>query len=270
MAKVKVLVKGYTNADSIAESGEEKNCATITLILDEGLVIVVDPGVLKSQQILIDALNEEKLSINDVSLVCITHSHIDHYRNIGMFPNAKVLEFFGLWDKNKVENWKEQFSRNIQILKTPGHDYTGITLFVTTDEGIIAICGDVFWKENYPKNSSDDIYASDYIKLEESRRMVLEMADWIIPGHADIYKVDKNKILKDRLEIKEKTKTETNFIICKKCKKVIEKPEDACLCRPYLCYRCCECDINCDLCSCKRKHKKYYKSWKKIFYRFYS
>ena len=67
-----------------------------------------------------------------------------------MFSRAKTLEYFGLWKKESVEDWPEQFSPHIQILKTPGHDYTGITLFVTTVEGVVAICGDVFWKENYP------------------------------------------------------------------------------------------------------------------------
>ena len=149
-AEVKILIKGHTNADSVGETGEEKTQPTITLVRDGDLVMVVDPGILESQQILIDALEEENLTIDDVDVVCITHSHIDHYRNIGMFPEAKALDYFGLWDKNTVENWSEHFSQNIQILRTPGHDYTGITLFVTTNDGVVAICGDVFWKENYP------------------------------------------------------------------------------------------------------------------------
>ena len=89
MTEVKILVPGYTTADSAAE-GEEKSCATITLVQDKNIVMVCDPGILDSQQILIDALAKEGLTINDVNYVFITHSHIDHYRNIGMFPNAKT------------------------------------------------------------------------------------------------------------------------------------------------------------------------------------
>ena len=58
---------------------------------------------------------QEDLTVEDVNVVCITHSHIDHYRNIGMFPEAKVLEYFGMWEKNTVENWQEQFSKNIKF-----------------------------------------------------------------------------------------------------------------------------------------------------------
>ncbi len=188
MAEVKVLIPGYTGADSAAAGGEYKTCATITLIKDKNLVIIVDPGVLESQQMLIDALEKEGLSVNDVDIVCITHSHIDHYRNIGMFPEAKTLEYYGLWDKNIVEDYKEQFSSDIKIIKTPGHDKTSITLLIKTNKGVVAICGDVFWKENFPKN---DEYADDFKKLKESREKITKMADWIIPGHAGMYKIKK-------------------------------------------------------------------------------
>lgn len=86
-AQVKVLIEGYTNADSKAESGgEEKTCPTVSLVRDGDLIMVVDPGILESQQILVDALQKQGLGVDDVNMVCITHSHIDHYRNIGMFP----------------------------------------------------------------------------------------------------------------------------------------------------------------------------------------
>jgi glyoxylase-like metal-dependent hydrolase (beta-lactamase superfamily II) len=219
--------------------------------------MVVDPGILENQQILIDALKEENLTVQDVDIVCITHSHIDHYRNIGMFPNAKVLEHFGLWSKNTVEDWPEQFSTDIQILRTPGHDYTDITIFVTTGPecgypGVVAICGDVFWKENYPEDPHDDKFASDPSELARSREIVLKMADWIIPGHGPIYKVNKSSIhgVFGGTETK-KTKTDA-VLTCKKCRRKMEK-RDRCLCRPWLCHHCCECGPDCDLCGCNHK-----------------
>ena len=130
----------------------------------------------------------EGLSINDVNIVCITHSHIDHYRNIGMLPGAKTLEYWGLWDKNTVDDWKEQFTEDIKIVKTPGHSYDSITLFIKTNQGVIAICCDVFWKKNFPE---DDPYASDKEKLQESRKKILKMANCVIPGHGKMFKVQK-------------------------------------------------------------------------------
>ena len=180
MTTVKILVPGYVG---------EHSCSTITLIQDKDINMIVDPGTLKDKQILIDALKKENLSIDDINLICITHSHMDHYRNIGMFPNVKALDYYGVWDKDEVYDWNKNFSENIEIIKTPGHNYDCITLFVKTEKGIIAVAGDVFWKENYPEH---DKYASDMEKLKKSRALVLKKADFIIPGHGDIYEVKKN------------------------------------------------------------------------------
>jgi glyoxylase-like metal-dependent hydrolase (beta-lactamase superfamily II) len=184
MEDVKVLVKGYTSSDS----GDEKTQATISLIRDGNIIMVVDPGVLESQQVLIDALKKEGLGIKDINYVGLTHSHLDHYRNIGLFPDAKTVEFYGIWDKNTAVDWKEDFSSNIKIIKTPGHSRTGISFLVNTAKGKVAVVGDVFWKENYPET---DPYTNDNQELKKSRKLVLKLADFIVPGHADMFKVKK-------------------------------------------------------------------------------
>lgn len=255
-AEVKILVQGFTNADSLAESGAEHTQPTISLVRDGDLIMVVDPGILESQQILIDALQKEGLTVDDVNVVCITHSHIDHYRNMGMFPNAKALEYYGLWDKSGVEDWSENFTSNIKVLHTPGHDYSSISLFVTTGPtsehpGVVAICGDVFWKENYPQSAKDDAYASNPASLEESRKMVLEKADWVVPGHGGMYQ-NKREVEPVEKEEHPKTKGPKVILTCKRCGRQMNQ-KDKCQCRPYLCFRCCECHLDCDLCSCSHK-----------------
>lgn len=245
MAKVKVLVEGYYFIDP---NGQENTCPTISLVLDKDIIMVVDPGTVEDQKILVDALEKEGLTVNDVTIVCITHSHIDHYRNIGMFPKAKTLEYFGLWNGGRVEDWQERFSGDIQILKTPGHDYTCITLFVKTDDGVVAICGDVFWKENYPET---DPYASDAKKLEHSRELVVKMSHWIIPGHAGIYKTKNGHRL---MKIKAGHKVEPEVKgSCKKCHRSFFKLSDTCICQEWLCYHCCECEADCNVCNCKHR-----------------
>lgn len=184
MAEVKVLIPGYTSADI----GDEVTCATVSLVRDGDIIMIVDPGVLESQEILIKKLKENDLSVNDINYVFLTHSHLDHYRNTGMFPTAKVVEYWGMWTGNAVTDCPEQLSEDIKIIKTPGHASTSLSLFVKTNDGLVAIVGDVFWKENYPEN---DPYADDLGKLKESRSIILKQADWIVPGHADMYKVKK-------------------------------------------------------------------------------
>ncbi len=253
-AEVKILIEGSSIADAVAETGVENTQPTITLVRDGDLIMVVDPGILENQQILIDALKKENLTVNDVNVVCITHSHFDHYRNVGMFPKAKTLEYYGLWHENTIDDWPEEFTSNIKVLHTPGHDATGITLFVTTVDGIVAICGDVFWRENYPRDPHDDAFASNPEKLKESREMILKMADWVIPGHGKMYKISKTEEAPEKeLGAEEKIKEAKITITCKKCGREM-KQRDKCACRPWLCFKCCECGLDCDNCSCSHKH----------------
>jgi len=252
-AEVKVLLEGFTNSESVIEGGEERTQPTITLVRDGDLIMVVDPGILDNQQLLIDALKREKLTVDDVNFVCITHSHIDHYRNIGMFPKAKTVEYYGLWDKNTVETWSENLTSHIRLSHTPGHDYSGITLFVSTSEGVVAICGDVFWRENYPRDPKDDAFASNPDRLEESREMVLKTADWVVPGHGPMYKNDKNvSSFAKEVEVPTRRRETKIVVVCKKCAKQMSQ-KDKCLCRPYLCFRCCECGYDCPACGCSHK-----------------
>lgn len=182
MAQVKILVKGYTTKE---EQG--RSCSTITLIKDKDINIVVDPGTVKDKQIIIEALKKEGLTLEDIDYVFITHAHIDHCRNIAVFPNAKTLGYWSVWENDMPSAWNPDFSYDIEIIKTPGHSLESLSFFVKTDKGTVAIVGDVFWKQDSPK---DDPYASDKEKLKKSRELVLKKANFIIPGHGDIYEVD--------------------------------------------------------------------------------
>jgi glyoxylase-like metal-dependent hydrolase (beta-lactamase superfamily II) len=190
MSEVKILIEGWTNADSVnAENEEENNACTTTLIKDGDSIIVVDPGVLNDKNILIEALEKENLTLEDVTHVFITHSHIDHYRNVGMFPvSTKVLEYWGIWTGGAAGDWDEKFSENISIIKTPGHNYDSLSFLVNTKDGVVAIVGDVWWKEDCP---NDDPYASDTEALKESRLKIAKISDYIIPGHGKMFKVKK-------------------------------------------------------------------------------
>jgi len=105
-----------------------------------------------------------------------------------MFPNMKIIEFYGDWEDDRVDERTKKFGEDITIIETPGHASTGLSLVVDTDKGKVVICGDVFWKENFPES---DPYADEPEKVGESRRKVLEIADFVIPRHAGEYEVKK-------------------------------------------------------------------------------
>jgi len=68
MANVDILVEGFTNDDAKGD-GYERTCCTMTLVRDGDLVMVVDPGTLKSQDIMRDALARYDLTVDDVNVV---------------------------------------------------------------------------------------------------------------------------------------------------------------------------------------------------------
>ncbi len=172
MATVTMLVEGRAGKES---------WSTVTLIQDGKTRLLVDPGTCDAKALL-DALARERLSAGDIDVVCLTHPHLDHTRNLGLFPDAAVLDYWGLWKGTRLSgNRKErEFSKDIRILYTPGHCLESITLLVTTAEGKVAVCGDVFWDEHGPE---EDGYADDPATLEQTRTRLLELADSIMPGH---------------------------------------------------------------------------------------
>ncbi len=179
MAEVKVLLEGYASTDTGGHS-----CSTITLVKDKGMNILVDPGTLKSQDIIKEKLGEHDMTTGDIDIVFITHSHMDHYRNIGMFPRSRVLDYWGWWESDVWRECDGKVTDDITVIKTPGHSYDSVTLVVKTENGTVAICGDVFWKKDYPEK---DNFASEHEQLTESRRKVLEISDYVIPGHGGMY-----------------------------------------------------------------------------------
>ena len=193
-ARIKILVPGKLPSK---KDKSDPAYSTITLITDGNKKIIVDPGIVPSKQIILDVLKKENLTPDDITHVFLTHTHLDHFRYLGLFENITTIDYWGVWDnKNLVEiNWKApfKFSDNIQVLHTPGHDDDCITFLVngTTTlnnneiKGKIAICGDVFWDKNFPKI---DTYAKNQILLNKSRQTVIKESDYIIPGHSTTYK----------------------------------------------------------------------------------
>ena len=53
MAEVKVLIEGYTSET------EGRACSTITLVKDGGITMIVDPGSIKSRELIIKKLMQQ-------------------------------------------------------------------------------------------------------------------------------------------------------------------------------------------------------------------
>ena len=196
MAKVKILIEGYAREEDSTEFAS----STTTLIQEVDLNIIVDPGM--NRELLLDVLRKEDLSPDKINYVILTHYHLDHSLLAGIFEKAKVLDNEDVysWD-GKIESHEDKIpGTDIKIIKTPGHDMFHCSVLVKTENlGKVAIVGDVFWWKDGQEQKTDtgslielkDPYVKNKEELINSRKKVLEFADYIIPGHGKVFKVEK-------------------------------------------------------------------------------
>lgn len=194
MAEVKVLIQGYARGEEDSEFAS----STTTLIKESELNIIVDPGM--NRKLLLESLKKENLSQKDINYVILTHYHLDHSLLAGIFENARVMDnedIYSFDGKIKRHDGKVP-GTDIKIIKTPGHDLFHCSVLVKTKEfGQVAIVSDVFWWSDEEEQKTDneslmnheDPYVKNKEELMKSRKKVLEIADYIIPGHGKMFKV---------------------------------------------------------------------------------
>ena len=194
MTEVKVLIEGYARNEGDVEMAS----STTTLIRENNLNILVDPGM--NRELLLKSLKKENLSVSDINYVILTHTHIDHCLLAGIFENAVILDDSSMYTfdgKIKEHNGKVP-GTDIKIIKTPGHDQFHCAVVANTEDfGNVVIAADVFWwmgnEEQKTDNESLMNHKDPYVKNEkqliESRKKIIEIADYIIPGHGKMFKV---------------------------------------------------------------------------------
>jgi len=167
---------------------------------ENDLNAVVDPGA--DRKTLLVGLKKEGLKTTDIDFVILTHTHLDHSLLAGIFENARILDNSDVYsfDGKIGEHEGKIPDTNIEIIKTPGHDQFHCSVLVKTEDlGRVAVAGDVFWWLDGEKREEDkegllehkDPYVKDEKALRKSREKILEIADYIIPGHGEMFKVRK-------------------------------------------------------------------------------
>jgi len=193
MTSVKIIVQGYAS--------KTKNIATsnCVLIIENNTKIIIDPGMDRPE--LISGLRKLKLNPQDIDYVVQSHGHIDHSGLVGIFENAILLDNA---DQYTFEGGFKSHSgkvpgTNVQILRMPGHDPYHCSVLAETNEGFVAVAADVFWWWDEEEQKTDydslmsriDPYVKNELDLKESREKILKIADYIIPGHGKMFKVER-------------------------------------------------------------------------------
>ena len=193
MTQIKTLIQGY--AKQLKKGWVASS--TCCLILTENKKIITDPGC--NREKLLKALKKEGLTTKDIDYVFLSHRHPDHILLAGMFEKAKFITFDSnlMYDNDlMLEFDKHILGKDIEVIETPGHVLEHLSLLVNTPKGKVAIAGDVIWwvdgeEQVFDINQKDHTQAKGFNMktLIESRKRLLKIADYIIPGHGKMFKV---------------------------------------------------------------------------------
>jgi glyoxylase-like metal-dependent hydrolase (beta-lactamase superfamily II) len=184
MATVDVLVAGHV---AKTEAGQSVH-PTVSLVRDSDLVVVVDPGILSDPSLLRDALATHGVGVDDVTHVFVTHHHLDHTRNVGMFARARVVDVDSVYDGSL---WLDHdgdgyhLSDAISVIETPGHAQECAALVVRTENGTVVLTHAWWFSDMTPER---DPLAWSQESLDRSRERILEIADVVVPGHGPAFR----------------------------------------------------------------------------------
>jgi glyoxylase-like metal-dependent hydrolase (beta-lactamase superfamily II) len=199
MNKVTVLVEGYAYP---YKDGCYAASPTCTLVESGNMKFIVDPGTDKEK--LLIALDKNNLASKDIDFIYLSHYHPDHWLNVRLFPEHDIYDGEICWRGSEeiFHKGKLPGTVGVEIIKTPGHATEHTSLLVDTPEGVVCISADVFWWEDKHQKSDTvvellghrDPFGSDKSALIKSRKLILEKADFVIPGHGKKFKIARQSL----------------------------------------------------------------------------
>ncbi len=162
------------------------------------------PGgvIQRKEEETVPLLRSAGVEVEDVEHLILTHLHVDHYQNMDLFLNAKVvmtrkafegtpgaratfkIAFKDDWEKRLyfVDDGEEVLP-GISVFWIGGHTPCSQAIVIRTRKGKAILGGDTIWLY---KNIEEDIPISEAHSLDECRaamRWIRKEADIILPGH---------------------------------------------------------------------------------------
>jgi len=190
--RIKIIQAGYSLRQ---KAGNLQADGTITLIT--GLRnIIVDTGLPKDKELILAALEAEKLSPEDIDWIICTHGHSDHVGNNNLFSVSRFVVGFdySLGDLYTLHDFASghplEIDHNIKIIPTPGHTGQDVSLLLTWNNALWAIAGDLFESRADLEDESLWREQSLFPKIQQqSRNLILKTVNFIVPGHGEAFKV---------------------------------------------------------------------------------
>jgi glyoxylase-like metal-dependent hydrolase (beta-lactamase superfamily II) len=180
--------------------------SSITLIQSGGKNMIVDSGFPGDEDNIKKGLGAKGLAPKDIHLVINTHGHMDHTAGNKLFIEARFLIHPNEGGRNNAPPGCEvlevdpplTLDENISLIHTPGHSRGCISVVIkgmasefSAPDEVIVCAGDALpIHGNYIQWVPPGIHYDREIALESMKRIV-ELADWIIPGHDKPFRVKK-------------------------------------------------------------------------------
>jgi glyoxylase-like metal-dependent hydrolase (beta-lactamase superfamily II) len=152
-------------------------------------VIIVDPGMVASRDLLLAGLAARGPAPGDVTDVVFSHHHPDHTVNAALFPAAAIHDH---WASYRGDRWTGRepgefaLTPSVRLVPTPGHTAEDITTLAAAADGVWA-CTHAWWGPDGPEA---DPLATDQEALRASRARILAVATVIVPGHGPAFRPD--------------------------------------------------------------------------------
>jgi glyoxylase-like metal-dependent hydrolase (beta-lactamase superfamily II) len=183
-----VVRPGYARVDA---SGALRAGATVSLVRAD-VRIIVDTGGPSERSLVVALLAHHGLRPEQIDYVVCTHGHTDYVGNNNLFPRAT---FFSGRDQSTGDAFNTlDFARGpiaiasrTQLVATPGHTSEDISVLVHTARGVVAIVGDLFEDATDSDGETWVAVSRDPDQQRRGRAAMLALADFIVPGHGDIF-----------------------------------------------------------------------------------
>lgn len=187
------LLEGFSDATG---PGTQNAVGSSTLFKGP-INIVVDTGTPWDKLRILARLHEYGVRANDVGFVVCTHGHSDHVGNLNLFENATLIVSYDVSKEHSYTTFPlfsqggtYSINEYADVIPTPGHTECCVSVVVrNTDYGTVVAAGDLFECEQdwqHPRLWQD---FSEHVDLQrENRDKVLQLADWIVPGHGRMFR----------------------------------------------------------------------------------
>ena len=198
---VNILQQGYCHTvNDPLKTNFIADCS-VCLITGKFRPILVDTSGPWNKKKLISNINELGFECKDIEWVVCTHGHSDHIGNLNLFDSAKFIVGYDIFKNNiyesfdfKTENAVYSLNNDVCVFATPGHTNADVSVLVkNTDKGSIVIAGDIFENENDFEDPTQWQSLSENIEVQKkSRKNIINLADYIVPGHGKMFEVTKS------------------------------------------------------------------------------